>query len=549
MEQKKEALMRSVEAGKGGFRAALFIYALAGLEQMGFIANMVSLVLYFSNKMYFDLATAANTLTNLMGSTFLLSILPALLSRATYFHTALIFGSLELLGLLMMTIQAHSKNLLPKPCGKATCIEGGVAVYFYASLSLLALGAGGVRGSLLPMGADQFDPKEARRLATFFNWFMFSIMSGGAVGVTFIVWISTTDNTWWKGFLIITVAAFIGFAILAIGKPFYSLHVPAPNTNPIFRIVKVIVVAIKNHGLHYPESPNELYEINNEDSNSTSTKIAHTQQFRWLDRAAIVLPEIKHTINKGPWKVCTVTQVEEVKILIRMMPIVGCTIILNTCLAQLQTFSVQQGYRMDLQIAPGFRVPAASMPLIPMISMLLLLIVYDRLFVPFVRHFFTGHPSGITQLQRIGVGLALASVSMCIAAMVEVRRRRQSLRDPSKPISVLWLGLQYGVFGTADMFSLVGLLEFFYREAPAGMESLATSFAWMSLSLGYFLSSVFVEVINVVTKRVEGGHGGWLHGKDLDKDKLDLFYWFLAILSAVNFLNYLYWATWYKYKN
>jgi peptide/histidine transporter 3/4 len=48
-----------------------------------------------------------------------------------------------------------------------------------------------------------------------------------------------------------------------------------------------------------------------------------------------------------PWKVCAVTQIEEVKILTRMLPIIASTIIMNTCMAQLQTFSVHQGYFMD----------------------------------------------------------------------------------------------------------------------------------------------------------------------------------------------------------
>lgn len=142
----------------------------------------------------------------------------------------------------------------------------------------------------------------------------------------------------------------------------------------------------------------------------------------------------------------------------------------------------------------------------------------------------------------------LSAVSMSIAALVEVKRRNQSLRNPLKPISLFWLAFQYGIFGIADMFTLVGLLEFFYKEAPAGMKSLSTSFTWISLSFGYFLSSVFVDTINSVTKRITPSRQGWLHGQDLDRNNLNLFFWFLAILSGINFFNYLFWATWYKYK-
>jgi peptide/histidine transporter 3/4 len=99
------------------------------------------------------------------------------------------------------------------------------------------------------------------------------------------------------------------------------------------------------------------------------------------------------------------------------------------------------------------------------------------------------------------------------------------------------------------MFTLVGLLEFFYREAPSTMKSLSTSFTFLSMSLGYFLSTVFVNVINAVTKRITPSKQGWLHGFDLNQNNLNLFYWFLAILSCLNFFNFLYWASWYKYKS
>lgn len=72
---------------------------LSALDNMGFVANMVSLVLYFYGVMHFDLSNSANTLTNFMGSTFLLSLVGGFISD-TYFNrltTCLLFGSLEVL--------------------------------------------------------------------------------------------------------------------------------------------------------------------------------------------------------------------------------------------------------------------------------------------------------------------------------------------------------------------------------------------------------------------------------------------------------------------
>ena len=80
------------------------------------------------------------------------------------------------------------------------------------------------------------------------------------------------------------------------------------------------------------------------------------------------------------------------------------------------------------------------------------------------------------------------------------------------------------------------------------MRSLSTSFSWLSLSIGYFLSSAFVELIGVVTRKASKSKTGWLDGVDMNKNHLEHFYWFLAILSLLNVANYVFWAKWYKYK-
>jgi peptide/histidine transporter 3/4 len=172
---------------------------------------------------------------------------------------------------------------------------------------------------------------------------------------------------------------------------------------------------------------------------------------------------------------------------------------MNTCLEQLQTFSVIQGSIMDRHLG-SIEVPAPSIPVIPLVFMSVLIPIYEFIFVPLIRKI-THHPSGITQLQRVGVGLVLSAMSMAIAGFVEVKRKNQAIRDPTKPISLFWISFQDDIFGIADMFTLVGLLEVFYKEAPAGMRSLSTSLTWLSLSLGYYLSTVLVDVINGVTKR------------------------------------------------
>ncbi|XP_020520617.1 protein NRT1/ PTR FAMILY 4.5 [Amborella trichopoda] len=540
---KAKSKSKSISFRRGGMRATSFIFVMAGLENMGFVANMVSLVLYFMMVMYFDLAGSSTTLTNLMGTTFLVSLLGGYISD-TYLarlNTTLIFGFIEVVGYILLTTQAHYKALQPDFCLTGDCLHGRKAAIFYSSLYLIALGAGGIRGSLPALGADQFshkEPKEKKHLAGFFNWLLMSITIGASIGVTVIVWLDMNKG-WDLGFFVSMIATVVGLIVLTFGVPFYRGRVPGDS--PLQKVLQVIVVAFKNMNKTLPENPEELYEISNREAALDEERLRHTKQFRFLNKAAIVQGEE----DVGPWKVCTVTQVEEVKILTRMLPLIGSTIIMNTCLAQLQTFSIHQGIQMDPYLGK-FKVPAASIPVIPLFFMSILIPIYELIFVPVMRKI-TGHPSGITHLQRVGVGLVLSVVSMVVAGLVEVKRRNAAIHD-GKDISLFWLSFHYAIFGIADMFTLVGLMEFFYSEAPASMRSLSTSFSWLSLSIGYFLSTIFVDTINSVTQRITPSKLGWLHGTDMNLNNLDLFYWFLAILSALNFVVYLFCAKWYKYK-
>lgn len=238
------------------------------------------------------------------------------------------------------------------------------------------------------------------------------------------------------------------------------------------------------------------------------------------------------------------SQVEQVKILISVVPIFACTIIFNTILAQLQTFSVQQGSAMNTKLTKNFQVPPASLQSIPYIMLVFLVPLYETVFVPMARKI-TGRDSGISPLQRVGVGLFIATFSMVSAAIVENKRRTMALRDPNDNLSIFWIAPQFLIFGVSEMFTAVGLIEFFYKQSLEGMQSFLTAMTYCSYSFGFYLSSLLVSLVNKVTSK--SAHGGWLSDNLLNNDRLDLFYWLLAGLSFVNFFNYLFWSRWYCY--
>ncbi|KAJ8762224.1 hypothetical protein K2173_007380 [Erythroxylum novogranatense] len=522
-----------------------------GLENMGFISNAVSLVTYFYGFMNFSLTKSANTLTNFMGTAYLLAIFGGFISD-TYlsrFKTCVILGCMELLAYAILTIQAHAHQLRPVQCqgvqpdlrNRCETANGTQLAVLFTGLYLLALGTGGIKAALPSLGADQFnenDPKEVLKLSRFFNWFLFSVTTGAIIGVTFVVWISSNQGWQWA-FGLCFIAVFIGIMFLLMGKSLY--HHNVPKGSPFVRFAQVFVAAFRNRNLPIPETTEELYEIYDKEAGKRDEILQRTDQFRFLDRAAIMTTNGASTARR----ICTVSQVEETKILIRMLPIILSTVFMNTCLAQLQTFSIQQATTMDPRIL-GFNVPGPSLTVIPLLFMSLLIPLYDRVFVPIARRI-TGIPTGIRHLQRIGVGLVLSAISMAITGVVETRRKHVAIEhnmvDSAQPlpITVFWLGFQYFIFGIADIFTLVGLLEFFYSESSTGMKSLSTAISWSSMAFGYFLSSVVVEVVNKVS-------GGWLASNNLNRDNLNYFYWLLSGVSMVNFGVYLVCASWYRYK-
>lgn len=80
---------------------------MTGLENIGFVANMVSMVLYFLLVMHFNLADSATTLTNFLGSTFLLTLVGGFIADTylTRLNTVLLFACFEILVLNNKKIQ------------------------------------------------------------------------------------------------------------------------------------------------------------------------------------------------------------------------------------------------------------------------------------------------------------------------------------------------------------------------------------------------------------------------------------------------------------
>ncbi|PHU10270.1 Protein NRT1/ PTR FAMILY 4.3 [Capsicum chinense] len=541
----------------GGMKAAVFVLGLQGFEIMGIAAVGNNLITYVLNEMHFSLSESANIVTNFVGTIFILALLGGYLSDSYLgsFWTILIFGFIELSGFILLSVQAHLPQLKPPKCNMLTdgdaCVEakGLKALIFFVALYSVALGSGCVKPNMISHGADQFnqeDTKQSKQLSRYFNAAYFAFSMGELIALTILVYVQTHSGMD-VGFGVSAAAMALGLISLVCGTLFYRNK---PPQGSIFTpIAQVLVAALLNRKSVCPSDARMLHGTQTikapSNANTNPTILLHTNRFRFLDKACIKMQDGNTTKEISKWRLCTVTQVEQVKILISVLPIFSCTIIFNTILAQLQTFSVQQGSAMDTKLTKNFHIPPASLQSIPYIMLIFIVPLYDTFFVPFARKF-TGHDSGITPLQRIGVGLFFATFSMVSAALME-NKRRISAVESNETLSIFWITPQFLIFGISEMFTAVGLIEFFYKQSLKGsMQSFLTAITYCSYSFGFYLSSLLVSLVNKITSNSSSHHGGWLSDNNLNKDRLDLFYWLLAILSFLNFLNYLFWAKWYS---
>lgn len=560
----------------GRWAACVFIIGYEFVERLAFYGITANLVLYIKNELHEGTASASQSVSNWTGASFILPILGAFLADVYLgkFRTIAYLSAFYVLGLIMLTLSASIPDLKPESCSNSSSCPKATSAqlaFFFISLYLVAIGTAGVKPCLEAFGADQFDedyPVERKSKSSFFNWWYFGLTVGAFLAFTVIVYIE--DNaSWGLGYGILAILITLASIIFLAGTTLYRNRIPSGSS--LVGFCQVFVAAARKWRVVPDDSL--LYEVRDEELLQMGRKqLAHTSGLRCLDKAATVWqPELKgdaseptsinpdfgitnSDYNNGvvnPWKLCTITQVEEVKLIVRIIPIWVSTIVYGLVVTQAATFFVQQAATMNRNVGSLFVIPSGSLLTFTSIAILVVVPIYDRVLVPCAR-WFTGYDQGFTLLQRMGVGFFLSIVAMVTAALVERRRLEVAeeyglLDDTSTtiPMSVFWLAPQFLIFGVSDVFALIGEQEFFYDQVPDTMRSLGMALFLCANGLASYLGSALISIVGVVTSR--GGNTGWIVD-NLNRCHLDYYYWLLAGVFTLNFVIFLILSRFYTYK-
>lgn len=531
---------------KGGLKTLPFIIANEAFEKVASYGLLPNMIMYLMASYGMELATGSTFIYYWSAATNLAPVIGAFLADSFVGRFWMIgLGSIfSLLGTLLLWLTA----IIP---GARSCNDSGsecVSPNFFQltllalSFGIMSIGAGGIRSSSVAFGTDQLLKRDnfgnAGILERFFNWYYFAASASVVAALTFVVYIQ--DKFGWKvGFGVPVVLMLLSAISFFLASPLY-IKFKAEAGSPI-AFSQVLTASWKKRHLKLSEREDKLY-LRRKDS----TLIKPSHKLSFLNKACTIVGNAEEQLTPdgkaiNPWNLCTIEEVEELKALLKVMPIWSTGVIMSVTATQ-TPFKVLLTKTMDRHITSNFEIPAGSFSTFSVISLVLWIAIYDLIVIPLATKLF-GKRAHLSARTRMGIGLLLSFVSMVAMAIIEYVRRETAIKEgfSDNPngvthMSALWLLLHHWFSGMAEAFFVVGQSEFFCSEFPKSMLSVATNLNGVGMSLASVFASILLNGINYITSK--DGQESWV-SSNINKAHFDYYYWVITALSLLNFFYYL----------
>lgn len=419
------------------------------------------------------------------------------------------------------------------------CIGQTQKVLFYTALALIAVGISGHLVSLRTFLAEQ-TTSETENVETEMGgkilWQIagiFAVVLVAIIGGLALPYI----KPWSIRFGIPAICTLVATILFLSGSCSYKFN--RPQGSPLTTVLRVFVASASNIFEPLPTNSYWLYEKVDTDLHL----LPHTRGLRCFDKAAITSPrKTQEEQEKNQWRLCRITEVEETKIVIRMIPMWLTFIVCGLVLSIGNTYFLEQANHMNLKVG-HLKLPLPFFLLFYNFAKSLFAKLYTKMASSFGRY---GPPIGIA------VSMIFSILCCTTAAKMETRRlgviKSHGLLDKPNdkiPMSIFWLLPQFLLLAALDGISGHSIAKFFADQAPPSMKKYLLFFTDAVLGLGIMSSVLSVYIVGKVSER--GGKPSWFQ-YTLNKSHLDNYYWTLAALSAVNLVLYMLVACLYSYR-
>ncbi|CAN6214403.1 unnamed protein product [Urochloa humidicola] len=515
-------------------RPCILIIVMAGVERFANKGVGSNLVTYLTGMVGMSTPAAAKSVVAWTGVSFMLPLVSAILADSYWdrYSTIAVSSLLYVLGMAAITAWSVLRKRMPRPT-------------LFLPLYLMAIGQGGYQPTLQAFGADQLgigdndddDDAEPTGLTAeekgkvksmFFQWWYFGLCSGSLLGNSTMSYVQ--DNFGWVlGFAIPTGVMALSVAAFFCCTPLYreQTHQPKGGANKasqsgIFKFIKSII-------------PSQKISLPSKDDNGDAISELELQEKPLKAERADATKESQDEAKPSV-----------ARVILGLLPIWAILLIFAVIFQQPMTFFTKQGMLMDHAVG-AFVIPPAMLQSSITISIILLVPMYDRVIIPLFNAITRG-TGGITVLQRIGVGMVLSVVAMVVAAFVESWRLRvANAGKDARRLKIFWLLPQYVLLGVSDVFTVVGMQEFFYTQVPASMRTIGIGLYLSVFGVGGFLGAFLITALEMATAR-PGNSRGWF-SDDPREAHLDNYYWFLALLCFISFVIFTHLCKFYSGKN
>ncbi|CAK7353258.1 unnamed protein product [Dovyalis caffra] len=534
---------------RGGIRALFFIIANEALERLASFGLSTNMILYLTGDYGMDAADGAQLLFFYSAAASFLPILGAFLADTYVGRYRMIgFGCFaSVLGMVLLWL-----TTIIREAGASTCSQfSGICnndvttpqlLLLYSSLGLMSIGAGGIRSSSLAFGADQLSKRDNLKHAgifeSFFSWYYVTSSASVFIAMTCIVYLQ--DSMGWKvGFAVPVVLMMLSTLSFFVASPIYVKS--KAKANWLIGFAHVLVASFRKRSIELSSHHrDEVYH-----NRKGSALVVPSETLRFLNKACVIKNPEEDLMPDGrasdPWSLCTVDEVEELKALIKVIPIWSTGILMSVNVCQ-NSFLILQASTMDRHITSKFEIPAGSFYAFLLLSSTIWIALYDRAIIPLASKVM-GKPTRLGLKQRIGIGILLSSASMTVLAITERIRRETAIREGISDIpdavmhmSAMWLLPFYFLLGFAEAMNGVAQNEFYYTELPKSMSSVASNLVGIALSAASLVASF---IVSIVRGFVSGeNQENWI-SSNINKGHYDYYYWLLASLGFCNFIYYL----------
>ncbi|MED6212805.1 hypothetical protein PIB30_087050, partial [Stylosanthes scabra] len=349
---------------KGGFRTLPFIIANEAFERLASIGLMPNMILYLTRVYGMETAAATNFLLLWSAAANFTPLIAALLADSFVGRYSMIaFGSLaSLLGMVLL----WSTTMIPMTSQISNELSNGYnsnstmqLVILHSSFALMSIGAGGIRSSSLAFGVDQLSMKNKDGndvKESYFGWYYASVALSSFLGVSVVVYIQETMG-WKVGFGIPVMLMLVSAISFFLASPFYVKL--ETKKNMVSGLAQVIVASYRNRLIQLKQEYENFTYYHEKDS----ILLVPTQSLRFLNKACMIRDPSQDLKPDGsplnPWNLCTVDQVEELKALLKVIPIWTAGIMLTVNVSQ-GSFLVLEATSMDRHVTSNFEIPSGS---------------------------------------------------------------------------------------------------------------------------------------------------------------------------------------------